>query len=81
MAETWLRQCLYAFPSVALLLGVLAMVHQDGVHLLIEAPFWLAQIWYSELISLLLSQVQGMIYHPKPEIWKLMGLAPELTSS
>lgn len=53
MAEIWLRQCLYAFPLVALLSGVLAMVHQDGVHLLVEAPFWPVQIWFSELISLL----------------------------
>lgn len=39
MAETWLGECLYAFPPVALFPGVLAMVHQDEVHLLVEAPF------------------------------------------
>lgn len=36
MAHAWTKKCLYAFPLIALLLGVLAKVHQQGSwHLLI----------------------------------------------
>ncbi len=47
-------------------------------------PFWLGQVWFSDLISLLdgspweipvrrvlLSQAEGMIFHPCSELWKL----------
>ncbi len=53
MVQTWTRFCLYAFPPIALLLGVLARVRWDEVSLLLVAPFWLGQIWFSDLISLL----------------------------
>ncbi|KAL0183913.1 hypothetical protein M9458_019609, partial [Cirrhinus mrigala] len=43
---------LYAFPPIALLLGVLERVRRDGVHLLV-APYWPARAWFSDLISLL----------------------------
>ncbi len=39
-----LRLCLYAFPPIALLPGVLEGVHQDGVRLLLVAPFWPGQL-------------------------------------
>lgn len=47
------------------------------------APFWPARVWFEDLMSLLdgipgkiliwrdLSQVQGMIFQPQPEIWKI----------
>ncbi len=53
MVQTWTRLCLYAFPPIALLLGVLARVRWDRVHLLLVAPFWPGRVWFSDLISLL----------------------------
>ncbi len=54
------------------------------IRLLLVAPFWPSQMWFSELIPLLyrppweipirqdlLSQLQGKIWHPQPEIWNL----------
>ncbi len=54
------------------------------VGLLLVAPFWPSQTWFSELVPLLywlpweipirqdlLSQLQGKIWHPQSEIWKL----------
>ncbi|KAL0155412.1 hypothetical protein M9458_049675, partial [Cirrhinus mrigala] len=51
MVQTWPR--LYAFPPITLLPGVLERVCRDGVRLLLVAPYWLAQAWFSDLISLL----------------------------
>ncbi len=55
-----------------------------GSCLLLVAPFWPGRVWFSDLISLLdgspweipvrrdlLSQVEGMILHPRLELWKL----------
>ncbi len=84
MVQTWPRLRLYTFPPIALLPGVLERVHRDGVRLLLVAPFWPGRVWFSDLISLLdgspweipvrrdlLSQAEGMIFHPRPELWKL----------
>ncbi len=84
MVQTWPRLRLYDFPPIALLPGVLERVCWDGVRLLLVAPFWPGRVWFSDLISLLdgspweipvrrdlLSQAEGMILHPRPELWKL----------
>ncbi|KAL0148452.1 hypothetical protein M9458_056262, partial [Cirrhinus mrigala] len=84
MVQTWPRLRLYAFPLIALLPGVLERVRWDGVLLLLVAPYWPAQAWFSDLISLLdgspweipvrrdlLSQAGCTIPHPRPELWKL----------
>ncbi len=84
MVQTWPRLCLYAFPPIALLPGVLTRVRRDGVRLLLVAPYWPGRVWFSDLISLLddspwevpirrdlLSQAGGAILHPRPELWKL----------
>ncbi|KAI2645760.1 Membrane protein insertase YidC [Labeo rohita] len=84
MVQMWPRLHLYAFPPIALLPGVLERVHQDGVRLLLVAPYWPARAWFSDLISLLdgspwqipvrrdlLSQAGGTILHPHPEFRKL----------
>ncbi len=72
------------FPPVKLIPAVLCRVKTYGVRLLLEAPFCPSQTWFSELVSLLegdpleipvrkdlLCQLQGRIWHPRPEIWKL----------
>ncbi len=75
---------LYAFLPVKLIPAVLCRVKVSGVRLLLIAPSWPSQTWFSELIPLLyrppweipirwdlLSQLQGRIWHPQLEIWKL----------
>ncbi len=60
------------------------VVKVSGARLLLIAPFWPSQTWFSELTPLLyrppleipirrdlLSQLQGKIWHPQPELWKL----------
>ncbi len=60
----------------------------SGARLLLIAPFWPSQTWFSELtpplvsVSLgdsirrdLLSQLQGKIWHPQPELWEVVGMA------
>ncbi len=84
MVQTWPRLQLYNFPPITLLPGVLERVRRDGVRLLLVPPFWPGRVWFSDLISLLdsspweipirrdlLSQAEGMILHPRPELWKL----------
>ncbi|KAI2655945.1 hypothetical protein H4Q32_012739 [Labeo rohita] len=84
MVQTWPRLRLYAFPLITLLPGVLERVRQDGISLLLVAPFWPGRVWFSDLIALLdgspweipvrrnvLSQAGGTILHPRPELWKL----------
>ncbi len=84
MVQTWPRLHLYTFPPIALLPGVPERVRRNGVRLLLVAPFWPGRVWFSDLISLLdsspweipvrrdlLSQAEGMILHPRPELWKL----------
>ncbi len=84
MVQTWPRFCLYVFPQIALLPGVLERVRRDPVLLLLIAPRWPGRVWFPDLISLLdgpplelpirknlLSQAVGSIFHPQPELWKL----------
>ncbi len=83
-AHPWPNVGLYAFPPVKLIPAVLCRVKESVVRLLLVAPFWPSQTWFSELIPLpywppwdilirqdLLSHLQGKIWHPQPEIWKL----------
>ncbi len=71
------REFGHAFPPIALLPGVLERIRRDGVRLLLVALFWPAQVWFSDLVSLLdgspleipirrdlLSQAGGTILHP-----------------
>ncbi len=83
-AHPWLNVSLYAFPPIKLIPAVLCRVKVSGARLLLIAPFWPSQTWFSELTPLLyqppweipirrdlLSQLQGKIWHPQPELWKL----------
>jgi hypothetical protein len=84
MVQAWPRLRLYALPPIALLPGVLERVRQEGISLLLVAPRWPTRVWFSDIISLLiappwqiplrrdlLSQAEGTIFHPHPELWKL----------
>ncbi len=83
-AHPWPNVSLYAFPPIKLIPAVLCRVKVSGARLLLIAPFWPSQTWFSELTPLLyrppweipirrdlLSQLQGKIWHPQPELWKL----------
>ncbi len=83
-AHLWPNVSLYAFPPIKLIPAVLCRVKVSGARLLLIAPFWPSQTWFSELTPLLyrspweipirrdlLSQLQGKIWHPQPELWKL----------
>ncbi len=91
LAHPWPDMKLYAFPLVKLNPAVLRRVKTCGLRLLLVAPFWPSQTWFSELISLmesdpweipvrkdLLGQLQGRIWHPRPKIWKLADHRPPL---
>jgi len=84
MVQEWPRSPLYAFPPIALLPGVLERIRQEGVSVLLVAPRWPTRVWFADLISLLegppleipvrrdlLSQADGGILHPRPELWRL----------
>ncbi len=49
----WPNMRLYMFPPVRLIPAVLCRVKVSGVHLLLIAPFWPSQTWFSELVPLL----------------------------
>ncbi len=83
-AHPWPNVSLYAFPPIKLIPAVLCRVKVSGARLLLIAPFWPSQTWFSGLTPLLyrppweipirwdlLSQLQGKIWHPQPELWKL----------
>ncbi len=53
LAHPWPDMKLYAFPPVKLIPAVLRRVKTCGLRLLLVAPFWPSQTWFSELISLL----------------------------
>ncbi len=84
LAHDWPNLLLYAFPPIALLPQVVRRVREQGHKVLLVAPLWRNQPWLSELTQLLtaapwpvplrrdlLSQANGTIWHPQPELWAL----------
>ncbi len=86
LAHEWPKTNLYAFPPIRLLPVVLFRVRSDKVeHLLLVAPWWPTQSWFSDLVSVLacptcevplgqdlLTQARGMIWHSRLELWRLL---------
>ncbi len=71
-------------PPIALLPQVIRRIREQGHKVLLVAPLWRNQPWLSELTQLLtaapwpvplrrdlLSQANGTIWHPRPELWAL----------
>ncbi len=52
-AHPWPNVSLYAFPPIKLIPAVLCRVKVSGARLLLVAPFWPSQTWFSELTLLL----------------------------
>ncbi len=84
LAHDWPNNSLYAFPPIALLPQVIRRVKDTKCSLLLVTPLWRNQVWFPELIQLLsaapwsipqrrdlLSQTQGKIWHPQPELWRV----------
>ncbi len=86
LAHEWPSLPLYAFPPVALLPQVLRRVREQRHKLILITPLWRNQPWVLELFQLLkaapgpiplrrdlLSQANGTIWHPRPELWALQA--------
>lgn len=85
LAHSWPRGMRkYAFPPVSMLAQLLCKVREDEEQVLLVAPLWPNRTWISELSLLatalpwriplredLLSQGQGTIWHPRPDLWNL----------
>ncbi len=52
-AHWWPNVMLYAFPPIKLIPAVLCRVKVSSARLLLIAPFWPSQTWFSEITSLL----------------------------
>ncbi len=74
----------YAFPPVSLLAQILCKVREDEEQVLLMAPYWPNRTWFPELMLLatappwqiplrrdLLSQREGTLWHPRPDLWNL----------
>ncbi len=80
MVQTWLRLCLYAFPPITLLPGVLERVCRDRVLLLLIAPQWPGRVWFPDIIFLLdgpFCPNQGAQYFTPSKTVETAGLASE----
>ncbi len=72
-ADPWPNASLYAFPPIKLIPVVLCRVKVSSAPLLVIAPFWPSQTWFSELTLLL--------YQPPWEIPIRRDLLSQLQSS
>ncbi len=84
LAHEWPSLPLYAFPAIALLPQVLRRIKEQQHKLILIASLWRNQPRVSELFQLLeaapwpiplrralLSQANGTLWHPRPELWAL----------
>ncbi len=84
LAHEWSNLLLYAFPLIALIPQVIRRIKERGHKVLLVSPLWKNQPWLSELTQLLLaapwpiplrrdllSQANGTIWHPRPDLWAL----------
>ena len=86
LSISWKNLSAYAFPPIPLITRVLRKVREDRCRLILIAPMWPRRTWYSDLLDLLwevprvlpsrpdlLSQQGGRVWHPEPEIFKLVA--------
>jgi hypothetical protein len=95
LTTDWSGMWAYAFPPIPLLAKVVAKIRLHQCRLLLVAPWWPRQSWFPDLLQLsidfprrlparsdLLSQSQGHLWHPNPQlfhlhVWKLSGMLSE----
>ncbi len=53
LAHDWPNLLLCAFPLIALILQVIGRIREQKYRILLVAPLWMNQYWYSELVRLL----------------------------
>ncbi|KAL1270896.1 hypothetical protein QQF64_029912 [Cirrhinus molitorella] len=89
LAHSWPRGLRkYAFPPVSLLAQTLCKIREDEEQVLLVAPFWPTRTWFADLMlhatvppwkiplrKDLLSQGDGTIWHPRPDLWNLHAYA------
>lgn len=86
LSISWKGMYAYLFPPTALLPRILSKIREEDGRFLVIAPNWPSQIWFPELISLLidsprqlpgwsnlLTQSQGRLLHPCPQMFRLHG--------
>ncbi len=84
LAHYWASLLLYAFLPIALIPQVITRIREHKHKVILEAPLWRNQHWFSELSQLLttgpwpiplrrdhLSQANRTMWHPQPELWAL----------
>nr|XP_055041699.1 uncharacterized protein LOC129429202 [Misgurnus anguillicaudatus] len=84
LTSRWPKVSLYAFPPIKLIPLVLCKIREEGATVILVAPDWPNQPWYPDLREMLisppwqiplrrdlLSQVEGSVWHPSPELWNL----------
>lgn len=67
-----------------MIVPVLERMHQHNLSLILVAPWWLAKLWFAEILNLLkarhwqfpvhrflLCQAEGKVIHLHPELWWL----------
>jgi hypothetical protein len=80
MSISWKGMFVYAFPPFRFLSQVLQKVSRESCKIILIAPAWPNQAWFTDLLRLsfarplllplrmnLLSQLKGRILHPSPE--------------
>lgn len=80
LSHPWPNVLLYAFPPLSLISPTLTRVREQGLSLILVAPWWPSKPWIAEIIQMLaaepwclpfrrdlLSQAGGEIYHPHPD--------------
>ena len=55
LSMNWNLLHAYAFPPTILIPSVLAKIHHSQYRILLIAPFWPLQLWFSEVLQLLVS--------------------------
>ncbi len=84
LAHDWPNLLLYAFPPITLIPHVIRRIREQKHKVILVAPLWRNQHWFSELSQLLtaapwpiplrrdlLSQANRTMWHPRPELWAL----------
>ncbi len=84
LAHNWSNLLLYAFPPIALIPQVIRRIREHKHKVILVAPLWRNQHWFSKLSQRLtaapgpiplgrdlLSQTNRMMWHPRPELLAL----------